>query len=344
MRAGDSDGMPHNLKISDDEEYDATDSKSKFKPLQTKGHPEVPYFNKCRLMQTIECMKDLNQYPVACKARDMPNGVAWNNFPTCLRMFATIYSAMEGHTKSSPEANSVESFVFHNHYTWHTRRKTQFIIDGKTVTEPVKRVKPFVFFVHKKMVSGRARFAHAVEENFEIFIRLVQQNKTWVNYLADQGKGNPPMQYLIAFEEGLRNYAKDPQALGMHALRSPEHYGKIAFWRKREAYIALGRYLLRNNADYKQWDCYLFRDHVDRLALGKTYNERHHPLSDGNDKKNFKNKFKFPWEKYKYNPRPRTRVKSERTTVPMKIDMASDDTPKGPMVYDLEKGCLVPFE
>ena len=94
MRAGNKDGTPENLGVPDTELYDASKSQSKFKPHSTKRHPEVGYLNKARVIQTIEEMKNRNQYPVSCRAQDMPNRQPWNNFPVSLRTFATIYCAL----------------------------------------------------------------------------------------------------------------------------------------------------------------------------------------------------------------------------------------------------------
>ena len=197
------------------------------------------------------------------------------------------------------------------------------------------------------MVSGRARFVNNVEECFTKFIRLFKKNKeTWQGYLMDHGKNEVPLEYLIAFEEGLRNYADDQHALGTHPLRSPGYYASISLWRKREAYIALGRHLLGREPDYKQWDCFLFQDYQERQSLGKTYQERHHPLSDGNDKVHFGNKFKFPWVQYVYSPKKRARVVKSEPKLAAKHLVHDPSTPPKcpPMIYDVEKGCLVPFE
>lgn len=188
MRAGDDNGLPRDLGVPPDEVYDAADSESTYKPLATKAHPDVPYFNAARLTKTIEEMKNRCQYPVSCSASDMPNGVEWNNFPVCLRTFATIYSALEGHSRSSPEAASVESFVFHNFYDWSTKRKTE----NPKVKEVVTKKKSFVFFLHKKMVSGRARFVNKIDTCFATFIELFQKNEdenggTWRVFLMDHG-------------------------------------------------------------------------------------------------------------------------------------------------------------
>ena len=163
------------------------------------------------------------------------------------------------------------------------------------------------------------------------------------------GKEEPPLEYLVAFEEGLRNYSTDIHALGSHPCRSRKYWAQIALWRKREAYIALGRYLLGRKPDYRQWDCFLFVDYQDRQALAKTYVARHHPLSNGHDEENFHGKLCFDWDAHYYAPAKRRpsasddaegvgkkRIKVETTCV--------KSTKRPTMIYDVEKGCLVPFE
>ena len=185
MRAADKNGIPANLRVPEDDVYDATESESQYRPLATKAHPEVPYFNAARLNKTIEYMKDRCEYPVLCKIPMEGMEGVWNNFPTCLRICATIYSALEGYSRSGPEAAKVESFMFHNHYQWKTKRKMK---DQPKKKEVVIKKKPFVFFLHKKMVSGRARFVNQTETCFANFIKLFRENEdAWRPFLMDQG-------------------------------------------------------------------------------------------------------------------------------------------------------------
>ena len=153
------------------------------------------------------------------------------------------------------------------------------------------------------------------------------------------------MDYLIAFEEGLRKYSADIYALGTNPLRSRKYWAQVPLWRKREAYIALARSLLGRSPDYKQWDCFRFADYQDRQALAKTYVIRHHPLSDGNDEDNFKGEFCFDWDQHHYSPNVRRPSASTAVKVEPKMrkrDGAAKDNIT--MIYDVEKGCLVPFE
>ena len=140
----------------------------------------------------------------------MPNGIQWNNYPDCLYRLHAAYSSKEGLSRSSDMAQSVLYFMFHGHFQWATKTNKKQL---------VTRLKPFVFFVHKKMVGARSRFAQKVPQNFSKFISLFEKNKDeWTPLLMDHGKGNPPISYLIAFEEGLRNYASCVHSLGTRPL------------------------------------------------------------------------------------------------------------------------------
>ena len=236
------------------------------------------------------------------RASDMPTGVQWNNFPQCLYRVHAAYCAKEGLSRTSDMSMSVMYFMFYGQFSWSTKNSQK-----QLVTRP----KPFIFFLHKKMVGARSRYAAKVPENFSKFISLFDDNKDdWTKYLMDNGKGSPPLEYLMSFEEGLRNYSSCVHSMGTRPLRSRESWSNVSKWRKREAYIALGRYLLKADTGYKQWDCFRFIDYTMRQTLGKTFDIRHYPLSNGRDEENFgKNNMKFNWEKHVYNiPR---RVKSE---------------------------------
>ena len=115
-------------------------------------------------------------------------------------------------------------------------------------------------------------------------------------------------------------------------------------WRKKESYIAVGRFLLDSPSGYKQWDCFLFRDYSERASLGRTFEVRHLPLSDGNDEKNFGAGFQFDWKKHAWSPvqfksRSQPVVKSE--PIPMS---QTEETTDVPMIFDVELGKLVPID
>ena len=62
-----------------------------------------------------------------------------------------------------------------------------------------------------------------VPQHFAKFIALFEKNKVqWTTYLMDHGKGNPPVAYLAAFEEGLRNYGSSVHNLGTRPLAAKQ--------------------------------------------------------------------------------------------------------------------------
>ena len=161
--------------------------------------------------------------------------------------------------------------------------------------------------------------------------------------MMDHGKGNPPVEYLIAFEEG-RKYDTCVHSLGTRPLRSRQCWAKVAKWRKCETYIALGRNLLNVDTGYKQWDCFRFMDYTMRHAMGLTFQVRHYPVSNGKDEENFgKGMVDFDWATHAYSiPK---RVKSEPGQyAPAKAETSTTGTDEKPMVYDVELGKLVPLE
>ena len=153
------------------------------------------------------------------------------------------------------------------------------------------------------------------------------------------------MEYLIAVEEGLRNYANDVHTMGTHPLRSPYYWGvKVDKWRKREAYIALVRILLGIVKDYRQWDCYMFSDYSLRQKSARTFNKRHFPLFDGDDEKHFNAEYEFNWAEHGYSPRKkRKRITTSCKRKHSGVVSTNTATPSQVMVYDVEKDCLVPL-
>jgi hypothetical protein len=291
----------------------------------------------------INALKNLCLYAIAIRAAEMPTEQGWNNFATVLYNFWIEYCFREGICITSDLARQVLMYIFYGTFDWVTKTK------DKT---PVTRSKKVLFFLHRKVRNGRSRFTSAVETNFAKFIELYKKNQ-WSGFIDDKGAGEPPMEYLVALEEGLRNYHTDVHAMGTHALRSPMHWGEIDLWRKREAYIALGRFLLGYSPDYKQWDCFLFSDYQIRQMLAKTFVVRHYPLSNGDDDDNFDGAMDFDWDKHQYAPRSKSKVIVDLTapaaaakaaggskSSPMKKSMKKSC----PMAFDVDKGCFVPIE
>ena len=137
--------------------------------------------------------------------------------------------------------------------------------------------------MHRLTTNGRHRFAANAAKCFSKFVELVQKYPQFKVHLTDKGKGKPPLDYLKAVEEGLREHGKDIHSMGTNALRSPKDWEMIPAWKKREAYIAVGRYL-NGKFGYEQWDHFRYQDYVDRMVLSLTFYRRHLPLSNGKSK------------------------------------------------------------
>ena len=114
---------------------------------------------------------------------------------------------------------------------------------------------------------------------------------------------------------------------------------------KREAYIALGRYLLQVDTTYKQWDCFRFQDYTMRRALGLTFEVRHLPLSNGRDEDNFgKGVLDFDWGKHAYSLPKRVRSQPGASQSSKVAQTSSPSKGEQRMIFDVELGKLVPLE
>ena len=83
----------------------------------------------------------------------MPTGKAWNNIPQVITRLHAKYCSNEGLSRTSVYARKLKLFFFYGSYLWTTK-------NNKKVT--VRRIKPFIFFLHKKMVAARSRFVPKV--------------------------------------------------------------------------------------------------------------------------------------------------------------------------------------
>ena len=186
-----------------------------------------------------------------------------------------------------------------------------------------------------------------VEKCFAKFIELFLKNKTqWTPFLTDLGAGNPPLEYNIGMEDGLRNYCTDVHAMGTNPLRSREHWGtKVDKWLKKEAGIAVGRHVLDYDSGYRQWDCFAIKDYMIRVKLSKTFEVRHLPLSDGRDDVNFAGQYKFDWAKHAWSPKKRRSTASSYVKPEPKPATSAprDDGGSVPMIFDVELGEFVPL-
>ena len=71
---------------------------------------------------------------------------------------------------------------------------------------------------------------YQVEHMFRKFIKLYRANEAeWRPFLDDKGVGQPPMEFLVALEEGIREFASCVHCMGTRALRSRAHWkGKVS--------------------------------------------------------------------------------------------------------------------
>ena len=339
---GDAKGYPKlkpNEKIpSLDDIYEVQGSRI-YRKFATKPHTELQFLRHASVNGAVLALKNRGVYVICVKAKDMPNGQDWDNFAQGLYTFWVEYCYREGLTLTSDKARRILLYIFYGMYKWVVKKK----VNGETVV--VEKQKPVLFWLHKKVRNGRSRFCYNVETYFKDFIALVQRKK-YHKYLRDRGEGNVPMEYLVAFELGLRNYSLDVHAMGTSPLRTPWYWGHIDLWRKREAYIALGRHLLGYKPNYQQWDCFLWTDYVCRQLLGKTFLVRHYPLTDGDDEANFGDALKFDWDKHAYapvKPEPKAVCNSSKTGTGMVTPPSKKKASDKPMIYDVEKGCLIPW-
>ena len=118
---------------------------------------------------------------------------------------------------------------------------------------------PVIRCLHQKITSNTHRFGKYVHIHFKDFKKCYDGSPTWKPLLMDGGKPNAPPGYLVLIEKGLREFGSDIHAMGSGAMTSAAKWKSVSVWRKREAYIALVRYLLERPS-YQQWDCYKWQD------------------------------------------------------------------------------------
>ena len=133
--------------------YDAAEAMPNFKPNATKPHPQLTFMRGAPVNKCIEDLINRGLYPQKVRAPNMPNGVEWDNYDVVLRTFHATYCNMEGLSRSSDMAGLLLQYLFHGMFEWQTK-------DSKG--RPVSRMKPIIFFIHKKMIGGRSRFATKV--------------------------------------------------------------------------------------------------------------------------------------------------------------------------------------
>ena len=194
-----------------------------FKKGSTRPSREVPFFRSASADGALLKLKNACKYLVRVKAKDSPTGEEWNNFADTLWEFLAYYLNYEGISMTSNMARRVTLFTFYGLYIHVTKDSKKRV---------VRKPKPLLNWIHRKTSNGRSRFAAKCKTNFVKFIELFQKPENiaqWKQWLTDGGAGTPPMEYLIAIEEGLRQYADDVHTMGTRPLRSPYYWGNKAF-------------------------------------------------------------------------------------------------------------------
>ena len=343
IKRGNSRGFPevykNELVPTKDDIYECRpDHAFSYRKDATKPHKEFLFVRAASLLGAINYCLNHNLYLVHCKPGDMPTGDHWDNYAQVMYPLHAVYCKLQGLPRTHDMVRLLLLYFFYGTYQWSTKDK-----DGN----PVIRVKLVVFGIAKRLMNGRSRFVNGVSTNFEQFIELYDKHPEWEKFLLDKGVGDPPIEYLVALELGLRQYGvSGVHTMGTRPLRSREYWGNVDVWRKREAFIALVRYLKDFPSDYKQWDCFLFTDYIMREEATLTFMRRHLPLSDGNDEEHFGDAMEFDWEKHAYVARKKKKsVKSvAKKPMPKKvIPKTSGAKSEKVMIYDAEKGFLVPL-
>ena len=97
-------------------------------------------------------------------------------------------------------------YFFYGTWPWETKLYDKDKATGKrTVKGTATRQKPMIFWMHRRMITGRSRFSKNINIYFAKFIAAYKANAdAWSVFLTDKGKGSPPLEYNIFLEDGLR--------------------------------------------------------------------------------------------------------------------------------------------
>ena len=296
-------------------------------PRSTKRHSDLVFCRAFPCNRAFRRMKNKCLHPVLVKALCSPTGAEWNNFVQCRHEWAVHYCDLEGISRTNNLAREIVLYVFYGKY-W---------LRGKQVD--------IIKCLHYKIIAGRHRFGKFVTQHFAAFLEAYEAHADeWAKYLTDCGKqGTAPKQYCMLVEVGLRSFGRDIHCMGTLALRSKENWAGVQVWRKREAYIALVRHI-RGHVGYAQYDCYLWRDYVERQRANRTFLARHLPLSNGD---NFGGSLPDPpeWASVQEDTSAPKRRKVEKIKVePSFTQSFAKASSSKPMVWDVEKECFVDFE
>ena len=157
MKEGDAKGYPvmrdGDVIASYEHTYDGDLQVPEYRANSLKPHPEIPFCRYATLTDALKFLRNTGEPPVQVRAKDMPTGQTWNNFaPNLYRLHAKVCSN-EGLARTSVMARKYLLYFFYGSYMWTTKNSKK---------QTVQKIKPFVFFLHKKMVAQRSRFVSKV--------------------------------------------------------------------------------------------------------------------------------------------------------------------------------------
>ena len=145
-----------------------------------------------QVSHSVACsaLKNRGLYPVSVSASLTPHGEPFDNYNTCLYIYHVYYCLAEGITRVHSLARDVLLYLFHG--TYKTGRG---------------RDAPVITMIHKGCQNSY-RIMRTIEKDFKpILSLLTSKKKTYDPYLTDMGKNKAPNNYLVAWEESLRNAA-----------------------------------------------------------------------------------------------------------------------------------------
>ena len=233
-----------------------------------KYHPNWPFLRSGAVAWAVEKCKDLGINPVRIKTETLPERIrkqGFDNYNKTINTFHAAYCYAQGYVRSSDMARLTLVYLH--------------LGMGVFKCKPCKTIP----ILHKKLQTGIHRFTNIdkIEKYWATFLTLVtKSDDDLTNFLDDKGSGEVSQDYLIAVEEGLRNFAKDKAAMGTHAFDDAASYYNVSVWRKREAYIAVCRYL-KGVEGYLKYIGYDWADYKMRGVLQKTFDVRHAPYTNG---------------------------------------------------------------
>jgi len=234
-------------------------------------HPNWPFLRSGGVIYVVEKLREYGISPVRIKTESLPERIrdqGYNNFAKTTNTFHACYCHAQGYLRTSDIARLVLVYL-------HLGK-------GVFKQKPCSTIP----ILHKKVQTGLHRFTSIdkIEKHWGELLHLVMHDKyPFDKYFDDRGKATAPLKYLVAVEKGLRSFAQDKYAMGTHANDSAESYHAVKLWRKREAYIAVCRYL-KGAQGYLKYIGYACSDYQMRLTMQKTFDERHAQYTNGTKK------------------------------------------------------------